>query len=160
MRNLPPYKSNFSKPGRADLYFIGGGSTRPGLEGGYTRPRFIGGGGLLGLESRPSGPPHSGTFYVQECETTYRQNYTSNQHNDILQIGQFFCSILPISLQPIAYEKIHAQHSNELAKGYTLIPITIFIDKCLLGDIEKLVVFSRICRISMIFGSILLIKFE
>ena len=95
--------------------------------------------------------PHSGTPYVQECETTYRQNYTSNQHNDILQIGKLFCSILPISLQPIAYEKIHALHSNELAKGYTLIPITIIIDKCLLGDIEKLVVFSRICRISRIF---------
>ena len=45
-------------------------------------------------------------------------------------------------------KKYTAQHSNELAKGYTLIPITIFIDKCLLGDIEKLVVFSRICRIS------------
>ena len=51
-----------------------------------------------------------------------------------------FCSILPISLQPIAYEKIHALHSNELAKGYTFISITIFIDKYLLRDIVKLVV--------------------
>ena len=37
-------------------------------------------------------------------------------------------SILPISLQQIKYEKIYA-HSNELAKIYTMKPITIFIDK-------------------------------
>ena len=37
-----------------------------------------------------------------------------------------FVSILPISLQKIAPEKNHELHSNELAKGYTLIPSTIF----------------------------------
>ena len=39
-----------------------------------------------------------------------------------------FGSILPISLQQIEYEKIHAVHSNELAKSYTMKPISIFID--------------------------------
>ena len=38
-----------------------------------------------------------------------------------------FASILPISLQQIEYEKIHAAHSNELAKSYTMKPISIFI---------------------------------
>ena len=40
-----------------------------------------------------------------------------------------FGSILPISLQQIASEKIYTVHSNELAEGYTLISVTIFIDK-------------------------------
>ena len=43
------------------------------------------------------------------------------------QLG--FRSILPISLQQIKYEKIHAVHSNELAQGYTLIPVSFFIDQ-------------------------------
>ena len=55
-----------------------------------------------------------------------------------------FDSILPISLQPIASEKTHEVHSNELTEGYTLIPMTIFIDNYLRGDIEKLVDISRI----------------
>ena len=53
-----------------------------------------------------------------------------------------FGSILPISLQQIEYEKNHAVHSNELAKSYTMKPMTIYIDKYLGGDIVKLVVFS------------------
>ena len=60
-------------------------------------------------------------------------------------------SILPISLQQIAYKKIYAVHSNELAEGYTLIPVTIFIDKYWGGDILKLVDFSRISGILIIF---------
>ena len=40
-----------------------------------------------------------------------------------------FGSILPRSLQQIASEKIYTVHSNELAEGYTLISVTIFIDK-------------------------------
>ena len=40
-----------------------------------------------------------------------------------------FGSILPISLQLIEYEKIHAVHSNELAKSYTMKLISNFIDK-------------------------------
>ena len=40
-----------------------------------------------------------------------------------------FVSILPISLQQIASEKIYTVHSNELANGYTLMSLTIFIDK-------------------------------
>ena len=40
-----------------------------------------------------------------------------------------FASVLPISLQQIASEKNHAVQSNELAKGYTLIPMTILIEK-------------------------------
>ena len=63
-----------------------------------------------------------------------------------------------MSLQPFAYEKIQALHSNELARGYTLISITIFIEKYLRRDIIKLVVFSRIGRIWRIFGSFLLLK--
>ena len=35
-----------------------------------------------------------------------------------------FANILPISLQQIAFEKNHAMQSNELAKGYTLIPVS------------------------------------
>ena len=38
------------------------------------------------------------------------------------------CSILPISLQQIEYEKNYAVLSNELGESYTLIPTTIFID--------------------------------
>ena len=53
-----------------------------------------------------------------------------------------FGSILPISLQQIEYEKNYAVHSNELAKSYTMKPMTIYIDKYLGGDIVKLVVFS------------------
>ena len=49
---------------------------------------------------------------------------------------------MPISLQQIEYEKLHAVHSNELVKSYTMKPITIYIDKYLGGDIAKLVVFS------------------
>ena len=37
--------------------------------------------------------------------------------------------LLPLSLQPIASGKNHTVQSNELAKGYTLITMTIFIDK-------------------------------
>ena len=51
-------------------------------------------------------------------------------------------SILPISLQQIEYGKIHAMHSNELAKSYTMKPIIIYFDTYLGGDIVKLVVFS------------------
>ena len=47
-----------------------------------------------------------------------------------IQVPIFLC-IFPRSLQPIGYEKIYAVRSNELAKGYTLIPMTIFIDKYL-----------------------------
>ena len=43
------------------------------------------------------------------------------------QLG--FRSILPISLQQIEWEKIYALHSNELDKGYTLIPVSFFIDQ-------------------------------
>ena len=43
------------------------------------------------------------------------------------QLG--FRSILPISLQQIEYEKIQAVHSNELAQGYTLIPVSVYIDQ-------------------------------
>ena len=39
-------------------------------------------------------------------------------------------------------KKNHAVDSNELAKSYTMKPITIYIDKYLGGDIVKLVVFS------------------
>ena len=53
-----------------------------------------------------------------------------------------FGNILPISLQQIEYEKFYAVQSNELAKSYTMKPITIYIDKYLGGDIMKLVVFS------------------
>ena len=53
-----------------------------------------------------------------------------------------FGSILQISLQQIEYEKTHAVQSNELAKSYTMKPMTIYIDKYLGGDIVKLVVFS------------------
>ena len=53
-----------------------------------------------------------------------------------------FGSILPISIQQIEYEKNHAVHSNELAKSYTMKPMTIYIDKYLGGDIVNLVVFS------------------
>ena len=56
--------------------------------------------------------------------------------------GTKFGSILPISLQKIEYEKIHAVQSNKLAKRYTMKPITIYIDKYLGGDIAKLVIFS------------------
>ena len=38
----------------------------------------------------------------------------------------FFHSILPISLQKIAHVKKYVVQSNELAEGYTLIPVTIF----------------------------------
>ena len=41
----------------------------------------------------------------------------------------------------MASEKIHAVHSNGLAEGYTLIPMTIYIGKYLGGDIIKLVDF-------------------
>ena len=40
-----------------------------------------------------------------------------------------FGSILPISLQQVASEKIYTVHSNELAEGYTLMSVSIFIDK-------------------------------
>ena len=40
-----------------------------------------------------------------------------------------FGSILPISLQQIEYEKLYAVISNELAKSYTMKPISIFIDQ-------------------------------
>ena len=53
-----------------------------------------------------------------------------------------FGSILPISLQQIEYEKNYAVHSHELAKSYTMKPMTIYIDKYLGGDIVKLIVFS------------------
>ena len=49
-----------------------------------------------------------------------------------------FASILPISLQPIEYEKIYAVHLNEHVKGYTLIPTIIFLDKLLRGTIIKI----------------------
>ena len=49
---------------------------------------------------------------------------------------------MPISLQQINSEKIHAVHSIGLAEGYTLIPMTIYIEKCLRGDTVKLVKFS------------------
>ena len=39
-----------------------------------------------------------------------------------------FDGILPISLQLIEYEKLHAVHSNELAKSYAMTPISIYID--------------------------------
>ena len=39
-------------------------------------------------------------------------------------------------------KKNHAVHSNELAKSYTMKPMTIYIDKSLGGDIVNLVVFS------------------
>ena len=52
-----------------------------------------------------------------------------------------FGSILPISLQQIEYEKIHAVHSNELAMSYTMKPMTVYIDKYMGDDIVKLVVF-------------------
>ena len=55
--------------------------------------------------------------------------------------GTKFGSILPISLQQIEYEKIHAVHSNELVKSYRMKSIMIYIDKYLRGDIVKLVVF-------------------
>ena len=46
------------------------------------------------------------------------------------------------TLQQIEYEKTDAVQSNELAKSYTMKPMTIYIDKYLGGDIVKLVVFS------------------
>ena len=53
-----------------------------------------------------------------------------------------FGSILPISLQQIASEKIYTVHSNELAEGYTLMSVTIFLDKYRGGSYSlKLVVF-------------------
>ena len=73
-----------------------------------------------------------------------------------------FGSILPISLQQIEYEKNYVVHSNELAKSYTMKPMTIYIDKYLGGDIVKLVVFPllayRAC--SSMFGSILQISLQ
>ena len=41
-------------------------------------------------------------------------------------------------------KKNYAVDSNELAKSYTMKPITIYIDKYLGGDIVKLVVFSLV----------------
>ena len=52
-----------------------------------------------------------------------------------------FGGILPISLQKIAYEKIYTVYSNELAEGYTLMSVTIFMDKYWGSDILKLVMF-------------------
>ena len=40
--------------------------------------------------------------------------------------GGIFGSISSISLQQIKCEKIYVVHSNEVAEGYTLIPVTIF----------------------------------
>ena len=40
--------------------------------------------------------------------------------------GGIFGSISSISLQQIKYEKIYVVQSNELAEGYTLIPVNIF----------------------------------
>ena len=57
-----------------------------------------------------------------------------------------FGSILPISLQPIASEKNNRMHSNELAEGYTLISVTIFIDNIWWGDILKLVNFANFSK--------------
>ena len=65
---------------------------------------------------------------------------------------RIFCSILAISLQPIAYEKIHALHSNELSEGYTFISITIFIDKYLRRDIVKLVLFRELVEFQRFLG--------
>ena len=48
-----------------------------------------------------------------------------------------------ISLQKLGYEKNQSVHSNQLTEGYTLIPMTIYIEKYLGGDIVKLVDFSR-----------------
>ena len=42
---------------------------------------------------------------------------------------QGYRSILLISLQLIEYEKIHVVHSNELAKGYIMIPVSFFMDQ-------------------------------
>ena len=61
-----------------------------------------------------------------------------------------FGSILPISLLQIVYEKNHAVHSNGLIEGFTLIPMTIYIEKYLGGDIVKIVdlsllVYSTAC---------------
>ena len=54
-----------------------------------------------------------------------------------------FDSVLPISPNKSSMKKKkHAVHSNELAKSYTMKPMTIYIDKYLGGDIVKLVVFS------------------
>ena len=60
-----------------------------------------------------------------------------------------FGSILPISLQQIASEKIYTVHSNELVLGYTLIPMTMHIVKYLGGDIVKLVDFSCFVFVSI-----------
>ena len=60
-----------------------------------------------------------------------------------------FGSILPISLQQIEYEKLHAVQSNELAKSYTMKPITIYIDKYLGGDIVELLVFSLLVYLQL-----------
>ena len=62
-----------------------------------------------------------------------------------------FGSILPISLQQIASEKIYTVHSNELAESYTLIYVTIFIDKYGGGDILKLFVFLDFLQNLIIF---------
>ena len=47
----------------------------------------------------------------------------------IWKLLYFLAMLLPLSLQPIASGKKHIVQSNELAKGYTLITMTIFIDK-------------------------------
>ena len=47
----------------------------------------------------------------------------------IWKLLYFLAMFLPLSLQPIASGKNHTVQSNELPKGYTLITMTIFIDK-------------------------------
>ena len=47
----------------------------------------------------------------------------------IWKLLYFLAMLLPLSLQQIASWKNHTVQSNELAKGYTLITMTIFIDK-------------------------------
>ena len=53
------------EPGRADLYFIGGGVHSACVIGGgvHSAPVYRGG-GALGLESRASGPPHPSQFRI------------------------------------------------------------------------------------------------
>ena len=52
------------KPGRADLYFIGGGPLGLRYWGGVHSAPVYRGGGALGLESRASGPPHPSQFRI------------------------------------------------------------------------------------------------
>ena len=68
-------------------------------------------------------------FCINALNFPYRQLYLFWKGGLYLVSIQvlMFGSILPISLQQIEYEKLHAVHSNELVKSYTMKPMTIYM---------------------------------